>query len=96
MNKVIVQVPVSKQLRDSAERAAEEQGFSSLQEVVRVFMKKFADRSVGVTIEQAIPLSAAAESRYRRIDRDVKQKKNVRHAKDVQQLMQQLHGTGLS
>lgn len=96
MNKVIVQVPVSKQLRDSAERAAEEQGFSSLQEVVRVFMKKFSDRSVGIAIEQIIPLSTASEKRYRRIDQDLKQGRNIHRAKDVRQLMQQLHGTGLS
>lgn len=96
MNKVIVQVPVTKQLRDSAEQAAMDQGFSSLQEVVRVFMKKFSDRSIGITLEQAVPLSAVSEKRYRSIDRDVKQNKNIQRAKDVHQLMQQLHGTGLS
>lgn len=96
MNKVIVQVPVTKQLRDSAEQAAMDQGFSSLQEVVRVFMKKFSDRSIGITLEQAMPLSAVSEKRYRSIDRDVKQNKNIQRANDVHQLMQQLHGTGLS
>lgn len=56
MNKVIIQVPVSKQLRDSAERAAEEYGFSSLQEVLRVFLAKFANRSVSINFEDIVPL----------------------------------------
>lgn len=95
MNKVIVQVPVSQQIRDSAERVAEDYGFSSLQEVMRIFMKKFADRSVGITIEEIMPLSIASEKRYLKIDEDIKQKKNSYRAKTVNQLMQHLHGDRL-
>lgn len=92
MNKVIVQIPVSKQLRDSAERMAEEYGFSSLQEVLRVFMKRFSNHSVALTFEENMPLSFSSEKRYRSIDRDIAKKKNIHSAKNVKQLMQQLHG----
>jgi len=42
MDSTILQVPLSKQLRLQATQAAEEQGFSSLQEAVRVFLQELA------------------------------------------------------
>jgi hypothetical protein len=42
MDNTILQVPLSKQLRLQAAQAAEAQGFSSLQEAVRVFLQELA------------------------------------------------------
>jgi hypothetical protein len=52
MQRVIIQVPTSKKLRDAATKAAEEQGFSSLQEALRVFMAKLAKKELKVQIQK--------------------------------------------
>ncbi|MBU2592628.1 MAG: hypothetical protein ABH867_00220 [Patescibacteria group bacterium] len=52
MGRTILQIPVSKELRVKAEKAALIQGFSSLQEVIRVFMKKLADFSINVSFQE--------------------------------------------
>lgn len=96
MDKVILQIPVSRTLRDSAERIAEEYGFSSLQEILRVLMKKISSRSMVVTFEETTPLSMNSEKRYQAIDQDIIKHKNTHSAKSVKQLMQQLHGDHLS
>ena len=49
---------MSKSLRIKAEKTAIEQGFSSLQEFVRVFLKKLADGEVNLVIQKRNPLSA--------------------------------------
>ena len=51
MQKVILQVPMSKKLRDSAAKSAKEMGFSSLQEVVRFLAKEIASGRVDVFFE---------------------------------------------
>lgn len=38
MAKVILQIPMDKKLRDEATKVAKVQGFSSLQELIRVFL----------------------------------------------------------
>jgi hypothetical protein len=38
MNKTVLQIPINQELRISAEQEALSQGFSSLQELVRVFL----------------------------------------------------------
>ena len=48
MSKVTIQVPVNKSLKISAEKVAEEYGFSSLQEAIRLFMAQFATRKLTV------------------------------------------------
>lgn len=52
MNKTILQVPVSATIRRDAEKQALEQGFSSLQEAVRVFLKKLSQGTLGITFEE--------------------------------------------
>jgi len=48
MNKVTIQVPVDKSLKVSAEKAALDSGFSSLQEAIRVFMAQLAKKAVSI------------------------------------------------
>lgn len=73
MDTTILQVPISKALRADAVSVAKESGFSSLQEVVRLILTKFARREIGITIEQfpAVKLSARNERRYNKMVDDV-------------------------
>jgi len=98
MNKTILQVPISTDLRKDAEKQALEQGFSSLQEAVRVFLKKLGQGVIGITLrdEEDEQLSPRAIKRYKKISEDFKKGKNVHAAKSVDDLMRQLHESSLS
>lgn len=85
-----MQVPVSKALRIKAESAALDYGFSSLQEVVRVFMTKLAKRTIEVSFQEVIMLSSKAQDRYQKMDEDFSLGKNVFSAKSVEELKTQL------
>ncbi len=73
MDTTILQLPLSKSLRAEAIVVAKESGFSSLQEVLRVFLAKFAKREIGVSVEQfpAVKLSAKNDRRYAKMVDDV-------------------------
>lgn len=93
MQKVVLQIPVSKELKDDAEKAAFDQGFSSLQEVLRVFMKKFANNNIDVSFkeEETIKLSKKAEKRYAEILKNIESgKEKVYTAKNVDDFIEQL------
>lgn len=94
MNTTTLQIPLSKQLKASATSVAQEHGFSSLQEVVRVFLTKYSKRELSVNVEQfpAVKLSAKNEKRYAKMEEDFKKGKNVYIAKDVDDLMRKLRG----
>lgn len=96
MQRTVLQIPLPKELKASAEKAAQEAGFSSLQEVLRVFMKKFANRKIDLTFgEEVTYLSPTAEKRYLKATKDFKKGKNVYLAKDVDDLIKQLHASSL-
>jgi len=90
MQKTILQVPISQDLKISAENAAHEQGFSSLQEIVRVFLAKLAAKKVEVSLESII-LTEANEERYLTMTKDFEKDKNVKAAKNVDELLAQLN-----
>ncbi len=76
MDSTILQIPVTKQLRSDALKAAERQGFSSLQEVVRVFLNQFANQNINVTFSfPPVALSSTNEKRYEKMVADVASKK---------------------
>lgn len=91
--RTVLQVPLSVDLRRSAERKALEQGFSSLQEVVRIFLKKLSRGAIGIALndEESVQLSARAIKRYNKISEDFRKGKNIYAAKNVDDLMSQLH-----
>lgn len=92
-----MQIPLNAELRKAAEVEAKAQGFSSLQEAVRVFLKKLSDRTIGLRFEApTIQLSQKAIKRYNRIDEDIKMGKNVYEARDVKDLMKQLRENPIS
>lgn len=67
MNNTILQVPINKNIRDQALTAAEKMGFSSLQEVVRLFLSRVAIGEINVTFEPAVKLSDRNDKRYSKI-----------------------------
>lgn len=96
MKRTVLQVPMDAKLRSSAEKQAQKQGFSSLQEVVRVFVKRFADKEMNIGFEEKEEvLSKKAARRYDKMIDEIKEDKNVYVAKSVDDLMRQLHGDTL-
>ncbi len=71
MGRTTLQIPLDSNLRKDAEQAALEQGFSSLQEAVRVFLKKLAKRTIGFRVEEGIQLSDKAIKKYDKMTEDI-------------------------
>lgn len=96
MQRTVLQVPLPKELKLNAEKAAQEAGFSSLQEVLRVFMNKFANKKIDIAFEEEVTyLSPKAEKRYTKIMRDIESgKERVYTANDADDLLKQLHSYG--
>ena len=92
MDKVTLQIPVSKTLRVKAEGAALDYGFSSLQEIIRVFMTKLAKGAIEVSFQEMVELSPKAEARYEEMGEDFSVGKNIHFAKSVGELKTQLSG----
>lgn len=84
---------MSKTLRRQAEAVASDVGFSSLQEVIRLLVRKFAKRELTVKIEdvEIVKLSPSVKRRLATIGQDIKKGKNLYRAKDIEDLLQQLH-----
>ena len=90
MNKTILQVPMSRDLKISAEKQAIEQGFSSLQEMVRVFLKKLSQKTLSVKFEEEVQLSPKAIKRYDKMIDEMESGKNIYHAESFDDFMKQL------
>lgn len=76
--KTILQVPIDKSIRDSATAAVRLQGFSSLQEAIRVFLTSLSKTPHRVLFEpNTIQLSQKAVKRYDNITKDVYAEKNI-------------------
>ena len=88
MSRTTLQIPLDTSLRDKAEKAAKTAGFSSVQEVVRVFLNKFAFQSIDIGFyDKGIQLSKKAEQRYARMIKDVKKDKDIIKAKSFNDLI---------
>lgn len=91
MDTTILQVPLSKGLKSNATDVAREYGFSSLQEVVRLFLAKLARKELFVSFGEApVSLSKAAENRYSKMDKDFDRGRNVNSFSSVGDLMKDL------
>lgn len=91
MNRTILQVPLDIQLKNNAEKVASSQGFSSLQEIVRVFLTQLALNKVEVTLQESVILSPKNEKRYTDMTNDFKSGKNNYPATDVNDLISKLN-----
>lgn len=89
----ILQVPINKDLRDKADRAAEKMGFSSLQESVRLFLNQLASNQIKVTLEpKTVRLSPRAEKRYNKMIQEIETGKvKLKTFKTVEALMADLN-----
>ena len=67
MNGTILQIPIDKNIRNQAAFYAEKMGFSSLQEIVRLFLNKIATGEMNVVFERSTQLSPKAIKRYNKI-----------------------------
>lgn len=92
MNRTVLQVPLSVDLRKEAEKEALRQGFSSLQEAVRLFLRKLGSKTIGFTFEETEQLSPRAIKRYNKMIGDIeKGKVKAQSFYDVDSLMKHLH-----
>ena len=91
MQKTILQIPLDKHLKNTAEKAATAQGFSSLQEIVRVFLTQLASKKIAVTLEEPHSLSLKNEERYSSMLEDFKSGKNVVTANGAKDLLKKLN-----
>jgi len=73
MNTTILQVPIEKTFRNEVSKVVEDMGFSSLQDYIRLFLKKTLKREVDVSFERfpAVRLSAKNAKRYDKMVDDV-------------------------
>ena len=90
MNTTNLQIPIRTDLKIAATEVAIEQGFSSLQEAVRVFINKFANKAITISLVDEERLSAKAEQRYLKMAEDIKSCKGWHKAESVEDLFKQL------
>ena len=92
MDRVILQIPLSKTLKEQAESVSTDYGFSSLQEIIRVILAKLAKKELRVSFTESgvVKLSPQGEKRYKQMDEDFRTGKNVYTSKNVKDLMKQL------
>lgn len=92
MNNTILQIPMARELRVKAEKAAKEAGFSSLQEAVRVFLKKFSNKELEVNFEMPkINLSAKNEKRYLKMIEDYNSGRNITNTNSTKDFFAKLN-----
>jgi len=93
MDTTILQIPVSKTLRNRAAKAATSQGFSSLQEAVRIFLNQLSTHAIRISFKsQHVPLSSKAIKRYNRmIDEVESSKAKTVSFTDVDKMMEYLN-----
>ncbi len=92
MNSITLQVPINKRVRDQAALKAEKMGFSSLQEVIRLFLNKIAAGEVNFRFEETIQLSSRAIKRYNKIINEIESgKAQIASFTDVGSLMKHLN-----
>lgn len=90
MNTTILQIPMAKSLKKSAQEVAHEYGFSSLQDLLRVILTKLSRRELVVSIEASVPLSKKNEQRYIKMSKDFAKGKNIKDFSTVEELMRDL------
>lgn len=89
----VLQVPMSKELREKATLAALAQGYSSLQESVRVFLTQLAERKIESRFSpvEEVQLSPKADKRYSKIIDDIESgKRKTSSFNSVDELMSYL------
>ncbi len=91
MDRTVIQIPVNINLRNKAEEAASSYGFSSLQELIRVFLTKLSQKTIEVTfVEKEKYLTQKTERRYLKMLAEAKKGINWYQAEDPKDFIIQL------
>lgn len=91
MKTINLQIPIPEELKISAQEAALEQGFSSVQDAVRIFLHKLSQRAIDIVFApKPEKLSSKAEKRYLKMLHDVKAGKNWYEANSAEDFLRQL------
>lgn len=92
-NRVVLQVPMSKSLKQQAEAVSADYGFSSLQEIIRIILTKLSRREmiIDITPSEYIKLSSPAKKRYDKMTEDFRKGKNIKSFNNVDDLIRDLH-----
>lgn len=95
MQRVILQVPMSRDLKESAQSASSDLGFSSLQEAIRVLLTKLSKKELALRVteevEEVTHLSKSAERRYKKAIADIKIGRNIYRPKNKEEFFKLLH-----
>lgn len=92
MDTVILQVPLARTIRDEAVQTASSLGFSSVQEIVRLFLNQLAKQKIAVSFVPQINLSKANDLRYATMIKEVKSGKvKTQSFSDTNSLMDYLN-----
>lgn len=92
MNTTNLQIPIRTDLKIAATEVALEQGFSSLQEAVRVFINKMAQKTIEVAyIPKTIQLSQKAIKRYNKIADEIDKGINITQTNSLEELFEKLN-----
>lgn len=86
----IIQVPISPQLRLEATQVAHSQGFSSLQEVIRVLLHQLAAGKLEIQAKPVLEISKERQQRYAAMVAEMQRAPNSPAAASVDELMEQL------
>lgn len=92
MKRIILQIPMPEELKKSAEKASNDMGFSSLQEAIRVLLKKLATNKLQIDVYDVDEpqLSAKAISRYNKIAKEIEAGKNITKTDNLDELFKML------
>jgi antitoxin component of RelBE/YafQ-DinJ toxin-antitoxin module len=85
-----LQIPLSKDLKLSAQQAVFDMGFSSLQEFIRVILKKISTSPMTINLVEEEHLSPKAEKRYVKMIKDIESGKGWHKTESIEDLFRQL------
>ena len=93
MQRVTVQVPMDKKLKEKAEAVSIDMGFSSLQETIRVLLNKLARKEFNLKVEEVEEityLSPKAERKFKKAVEDIKAGRNIYKPKNRKEFFELL------
>lgn len=88
-----LQIPIANSLKREAKAMVKEQGFSSLQDFIRLILTKLVRNELAIHIEskdEYIRLTPDAKKRYKEIVNDIKANRNIIEAKDAADFLEKL------
>ncbi len=88
--RTILQVPLTSTLKSSATQVAHDQGFSSVQEVVRLLLTQYSQGSLTIKAVENMYISKNNESRYEQMTKDFQEDKHTTSANSVDEILSQL------